>query len=84
MPGGGRLAAQQDEDSSRYGEQPHDHAQAREAQAEQCNQPVQDEEDCQQQEAYIFGKSHSGAPLKPKLMAAFGSAILVNRQGGYG
>ena len=36
------LTVQQDEDASRDGEDRHNYGQARKAQAEQCDQPVQD------------------------------------------
>jgi len=41
------LSAQQDEDASRNGKQPHDQTQAAKTQAEHCNQPIQDEPDGQ-------------------------------------
>ena len=52
------LAFQQDEDAGRDGEDRHNYAQARKTQAEQCDQPVQDEPDGQQQEAYIMSDVH--------------------------
>jgi hypothetical protein len=57
------LTAQQDEDASRDGEDRHNNAQAREAQAEQCNQTVQNEPDCQQEHANISGDVHCGTPF---------------------
>jgi hypothetical protein len=58
------LTAQQDEDAGCDGKDSHNHTQARKAQAEQCNQPVQDEPNSQQQEAYIItDDAHGSTPF---------------------
>lgn len=75
------LTLDQDEDTSRNGKYPHYDGQSRKAQAEQCNQPVQDKPDCQQQEADISGDVHSDTPFIIIGWRAPDPATLVTRDG---
>jgi hypothetical protein len=52
------LTLNQDEDTGCNGKDRHNYAQAGKAQAEQCNQSVQDEPYGQQKKAYIMGDAH--------------------------
>jgi hypothetical protein len=74
------LTAQQDEYAGCDGEQPHNYAQARKTQTEHRDQPVQDEPNSQQQEAYIItDDAHGSTPLLHERGTGLGSTTLVTR-----
>jgi hypothetical protein len=55
------LTTQKKEDAGRDNEQSHDYIKSLKAKAEQCNQPVQDEPDGQQEHTDVFGESFHGS-----------------------
>jgi hypothetical protein len=76
------LTTQQDEDAGCNGKDSHYDGQARKAQAEQCNQPVQDEPDGQQEHANISCDFHGGTPFQLEKVLAVRPCALCQPLGG--